>query len=609
MLAARIRRLTLRLLLAPVLPVAGCGASTGGPLGAAGQPDPSQTACSPGQVAHVDGSCSAVGPAAPPMATAFVRSQDGWGYDAVAGSACKSDELAALGQASCVPVDDCSAPFPPPQASFVVSQALTGPNVVPTLDQALSQMPAGGVVALDAGSYPPVSINADVTIVGRCATVTTLGDGVHNAIYVNGTHVVLRSLALTSSSSAIAVARGSVQGERLILRNSHVSVGVAGAGSTVTLKDSLVIGLNSDSLGGMAMQGGHLVIDSSEIRAVTLGLLATDPGSNVEVRNSVVSIVDSATSSGMEASAHGNLQAEGVLVRSTAARLAAVHADTGTVSGATSASGSMTVNASVLEQQGAELLSAPAVDLQDGGDLTLTDTTLRHQARIGILAAGGKATLTRVSVLGNPATASLRAALYAGHGVHADVEALAVPWAQGGGVMVDTGTTLGLSGSLVANVERRDEGEEAILVSGGNLTVTGCEVSGNQQEGLVAIAGATVSVGSTLIRDSASTDGSSSAGAVVLHSSATFDGSVFARNGEGIDAAGSAVAVTGTVFRAHQVALRAMDGMQLLEGTSDLTDDAIAFAGCQFIDDDAKTSSDTLPQLDAPPFPSPTSGK
>jgi hypothetical protein len=47
-----------------------------------------------------------------------------------------------------------------------------------------------------------------------------------------------------------------------------------------------------------------------------------------------------------------------------------------------------------------------------------------------------------------------------------------------------------------------------------------------------------------------------------------------------------------------------MDGMQLLEGTPDLTDNAIAFDGCQFIDDETRTSTDTLPQLDAPPFPS-----
>jgi hypothetical protein len=545
-----------------------------------------------------------VGPAAPApeSAAAFPLSPDGWGYEAIAGAACAGDQFAVLGQASCVPVDDCSAPFPPPGANFVVSQNLTGPNVRATLDEALSATPPGGVVALDEGSYPSLSIKSGVTIVGRCASTTTVGDGVHNAVYVDGAKVSLRSLTLSSASSPIAVALGSVHADRVILRNAKVSIGVMGQGASVTLTNSLVVGLSADSLGGMAAQGGQLDIESSEIRAVTSGLLATDPGSKIEVRGSVVSVVDSATSSGLEASAHGNLEADGVLVRSTAARLVAAHADTGTI-GATPAPGTMTINASVLEQQGAELTDAPAVYMGDGSQLTLTDTTLRHQALIGVMADSGKATLERVSVLGNSATNTLRAALYVGKGATANVDALAVPWAQGVGVMVDSGAQLALSGSLVANVVRRDQGQEAILVSGGNATVTSCELANNQQSGIVAIGGATVSVESTLVHDSASTDGSPFAGAVILHSSATVDGSFFARNGEGIIAAGSAVVATNTVFLSHHVALRAMDGMQLLPGTSDLTDDAIAYDGCRFVDDDSETSTDTLPQLDAPPFP------
>jgi hypothetical protein len=315
-----------------------------------------------------------------------------------------------------------------------------------------------------------------------------------------------------------------------------------------------------------------------------------------------VSVVDSATSYGLEASGHGNLQADGVLVRSTASGLAAVHQDTGTL-GATPGPGTMTINASVLEQQGAELTDAPAVDMSDGSQLTMTDTTVRHQSLIGLMAESGKATFTRVSVLGNAATNELRAALYVGPGATADVNALAVPWAQGVGVMVDSGAQLTLTGSLIANVVSRDQGQEAILVSGGNATVASCELANNQQNGIVAIGGATVSVESTLVHDSASTDGSPIAGAVILHSSAVFDGSFFARNGEGIDAAGSGVVATNTVFISHHVALRAMDGMQLLPGTSDLTDDALAYDGCQFVEDDSETSTDTLPQLNAPPFP------
>jgi hypothetical protein len=596
--AIRVRLVTL------LLSLAGCGTSPGGPAGGPAQPDPSQTACGPAYAAQVDGTCSSVGPAAPaPDAVAeFVLAPDGWGYAGVAGNACAGDQFAVLGKAACVPVDDCSAPFPPPDATTVVSQSLAGSNITATLDEALARTPSGGVIALDAGTYPSLTVKSSITIVGRCASSTTLGDGVHNAVYVNGPKVTLRSLTLSSASSPIAVALGSVHADHVILRNAHVSIGVVGQGASVTLTNSLVVGLSGDSLGGMAAQGGQLDIESSEIRAVTEGLLASDPGSNVEVRGSVVSIVDSATSSGLEASGQGNLQADGVLVRSTASRLAAAHADTGTL-GATPGPGTMTINASVLEQQGAELTDAPAVYMGAGSQLTLTDTTLRHQSLIGVMADSGKATLTRVSVLGSSATNTLRAALYVGKGATADVEALAVPWAQGVGVVVDSGAQLTLDTSLIANVVSRDEAQEAILVSGGNATVSASELANNQQNGIVAIGGATVSVETTLVHDSSSTDGSPVAGALVLQSSATVDGSFFARNGEGIDAAGSAVVATSTVFLTHHVALRAMDGMQLLPGTSDLTDQAIAYDGCQFVADDSETSTDTLPSLNAPPFP------
>jgi hypothetical protein len=600
-----VRRTAIRVrLVALLLSLASCGTSSGGPSGAPALPDPSRTACGPAYAARVDGTCSAVGPAAPApdAGAAFALAPDGWGYEALAGHACAGDQFAVLGQASCVPVDDCSAPFPPSDATFVVSQTITGANVMATLDQALSRTPPGGVVALDAGSYPSLSITSSVTLVGRCASTTTVGDGVHNAVYVNGPKVTLRSLTLSSASSPIAVALGSVHADRVILRNANVSIGVVGQGASVTLTSSLVVGLSADSLGGMAAQGGQLDVESSEIRAVTEGLLATDPGSKVEVRGSVVSVVDSATSSGLEASGHGTLQADGVLVRSTASRLAAAHGDAGTL-GATPGPGTMTINASVLEQQGAELTDAPAVYMGSGSQLTMTDTTLRHQSLIGLMADSGKATFTRISVLGSTATNQLRTALYVGPGATADVNALAVPWAQGVGVMVDSGAQLALTGSLVANVVRRDQGEEAILVSGGQATVTACELANNQQNGIVAIGGATVSVESSLVHDSASADGSPFAGALILHSSAVFDGSFFARNGEGIDAAGSAVVATSTVFLSHHIALRAMDGMELLPGTSDLADGAIAYDGCQFVDDDSETSTDTLPDLNAPPFP------
>src|SRR5947209_3750430 len=95
--------------------------------------DPTKAACGLRAATLADGSCMPVGPAdpAPESAAAFVRSVDGWGIDAKRADAnnCGASEMAVLGESACVPVDDCSRAFPPPEAEVVVSTKMTGANV------------------------------------------------------------------------------------------------------------------------------------------------------------------------------------------------------------------------------------------------------------------------------------------------------------------------------------------------------------------------------------------------------------------------------------------------------------------------------------------------
>src|SRR5207253_952104 len=113
-------------------------------------------------------------------------------------------------EAECVPVDDCSKAFPPADAEVVVSTKTTGAHVVTTLEAAIARVSRGGIIAIDSGAYVSSSVTTDVTLVGRCARDTILGDGKHNALYVNGGHVVVQSVTLSSAASPIAVAAGSV---------------------------------------------------------------------------------------------------------------------------------------------------------------------------------------------------------------------------------------------------------------------------------------------------------------------------------------------------------------------------------------------------------------
>jgi hypothetical protein len=573
--------------------------------------DPAKTLCGLRAANLADGSCVAVGPAdpTPESAAAFVRSVDGWGITAKRGDAghCSAGEMALLGEDKCVPVDDCSRAFPPTNADVVVSTKMTGANVVATLAEAMNRAHPGSVVAIDSGTYLSLSVTTNVTLVGRCARDTVVGDGEHNALYVNGGHITVSGVTLSSSASPIAVASGTVDADSVIVQRANVGVAAVGKGAKLNLRHSLIVGLGTnESLGAMAGGGGTVALEDVEIRSATNGVLATDPGSKLTVKRGVVNVVDGgAKSSGIEASAQGHVELDDTLVHSESARLAAVHDDVGTSASATASSGTMVIRTSVLEQAGVELKDAPAVDVEgQGGDMTLTDVTLRHQALIGILVSTATLHMSRVAILGEKAAVQNRSAFSVAKGAAVVADSIAIPWAQGAAVMVDTKADLDLQKSLIANNVARGSGQSAILVSEATASISDCELADNERSGVIAISGSTIAGRNAFIHGSHapedSTDKGGVFGVIALHTTATFENCAFENNVEAIAAAGGSVAVTGTSIKTHKVGLRAMDGMAIVENTSDLTPNAIAIAQCTFENDDQRTSLETLPELNAP---------
>lgn len=77
--------------------------------------------------------------------------------------ACTGATRERLGDAACVPVGDCNAPFPPAGA-LLVDDDFTAAQIDAThfrsVGAALAAAPAGGVVAVDAGRYEDVVIDA-----------------------------------------------------------------------------------------------------------------------------------------------------------------------------------------------------------------------------------------------------------------------------------------------------------------------------------------------------------------------------------------------------------------------------------------------------------------
>ena len=110
----------------------------------------------------------------------FVPDPSGWGCaEVVATSACTGAMREAVGESACQPIGDCSAAFPPPDASFFVRADYTDAELDAThfrkVGEALAAAPAGAVIAVDSGLYVEgLSITKPVTLSGRCAEEVTI---------------------------------------------------------------------------------------------------------------------------------------------------------------------------------------------------------------------------------------------------------------------------------------------------------------------------------------------------------------------------------------------------------------------------------------------------
>ena len=117
------------------------------------------------------GQCVPVGPSS--LSPGFAKDADGWRLRVKRPTkACGPDERAAIGHATCVPIDDgCARPFPPADADIVVvpGQRASG-NVVGSLTEALSRAKPGDRIALESGEHPTFESRTPVRIVGRCAS-------------------------------------------------------------------------------------------------------------------------------------------------------------------------------------------------------------------------------------------------------------------------------------------------------------------------------------------------------------------------------------------------------------------------------------------------------
>ena len=246
-----------------VSPVEDCGPGTGAFLGS--------TTCKP------VGWTSCAAP--------FEADPSGWGCQPIAPrAACPAGTMATLGASACAPVGDCSAPFPPANATMFVDAtfASTDATHYTSLFDAAQSANAGAVIAVAPGTYvEDVDVSrSNVTIVGKCAAQVIIknpGDRRAGILVTDGArNVTVRGLTLTGHYSGILVKAGS-EGrleDSLIVKNRYLGAYVAEANSKLTVVRTLIDDVVVDDVGkfgwGAAAQlGGNLSLEDVVISAPT----------------------------------------------------------------------------------------------------------------------------------------------------------------------------------------------------------------------------------------------------------------------------------------------------------------------------------------------------
>lgn len=207
-----------------------------------------------------------------------------------------------LGARGCEPIDDCTAPFPPTGTSVLVdANGVDDATHARTIGDALTKVAAGGVVAVEAGTYlEALSIKRDVTLVGRCTervrvesvsgATTTPGLNLASA----GTKVSISGLTFSGHRGGVVVTAGTLDARALRLEaNRELGLVAVGSKTRVRFEEGGVVRgtLPSATVGlgrGVDVEGGATVelVSAAVEQNADVGVFAE--GANIIVDGSIV---------------------------------------------------------------------------------------------------------------------------------------------------------------------------------------------------------------------------------------------------------------------------------------------------------------------------------
>lgn len=424
--------------------------------------------------------CAPVGPQAPPEG--FEAAPGAWGFRAIVPKVqCLPDQRVAIGKDECVAVDDCAAPFPPPGAKKVLANG-------DDLAAAIAAAAPGDVIALDEGTYRGVTVDRDVTLVGRCASKVVLhaASADDRGIEVDGARkIAVRSVTFRGFDWAVwAASPGAlVTVEHAMFQGNRAAVWMT-RGARIDLRESLV-DARRDLLdpspipmadGLVIASGASADVRDTELRDVHVALDVYGEGARAKA-TAIVATERSPEMSALVVSSHG---AEVEVERS---RLEAAEKYVGGAKGEDDRIPKTKAPAK-LRIVGSELVrvfptDASGFDVHAGGALELEDSTLASRARVAISSNDASSVSVKRTVIRpvDPRDAQKRevgAGIIVNDDVTLTLDGSAILGMAQSAIMASKGCRITMARSLVsgtweferASFEKRFESGQAISLTG-----------------------------------------------------------------------------------------------------------------------------------------------
>ena len=434
--------------------------------------------------------CVPVGPSAP---DGFKSAADDWGFRAVnSWGLCPDRFLSAIGFEICMGIDHaCPADFAPAGATLVHDQA--------ELVAALATSAA--TIALADGTYEPIVVDRDVTLVGRCPERVVLrgtgSSGTGHAIEVKGAHSVsLRSLTIRDAGFALWASDGAkIAVERALLSGNGCAAWIQ-RGATLKVWHALIKAAETAMADGVLVaRGGHAELAETELRDMHVALQAFGDGSTAKGSSLVISDRSPEPMSGLVIASHGgNVEIDGSLIFANDTFIGGA-SETDAREVGTSPAKLRITNSELLRVHPTE---AGGFNVSGGSTLELVNDTFETRARVAISAQTTARVLVERSVIRpvlptDPASRGVGAGLVIDDGVALTLDRSAILGVSQSAIMASRGCHIRAVGSLIADVweySRKDFGKR--FESGQGISLSGDAALDLSDSALVNNAGASI---------------------------------------------------------------------------------------------------------------------